>query len=723
MKRILLFIVTILLLPISVYAEDISYITCDSNELKTGEETKCNIYFDVDYIVTNVSGKIVLDDNLELVSSSYEKEDWLMLDDEFSVESINLISETKEERDKFVIASFTVKAINKDDISSSKISFKDVVIGDENYESHEFEVEELELSLKYKSNNNIFVIMLFILLIIILFIVIKKDNDKENKKVNKKKKIKSFIILFILLLVPSYVDAANNININCGKTKLNKNEETSCTLSVTNLNFIPTDVSGSVKVGNNLSITSSSYNSGVWTSFDSSFNVKDINLIRQSKSEVSSITIAVFKVKASNNASGTSSISFNNVVMGDNNYNSVTLGSKNIGISFNSSENNLSSLSVSEGNISFFKDITTYSLNVDKDSITISATPVDSKAKVSGTGKKTLKYGNNTFNVIVTAEDGSKKTYTINVNRKDDRSTNNYLSSLSLSDGRLSFDKNTNTYNVTVDSNVSKVTISAKLDDSKAKFVNGFGPRTVNLNYGKNVVLVKVLSENEKERVYTLNITRKDDRSTDTTLKNITISSGKIDFKKDKYNYDVNVTNDVESIKINAEANDPKSKVEVNGPSTLDVGENIFIIKVTAENGSVKEYKVNVNREKKVTITDGNKIKDIEVEDYELEFYSDVYDYTLKTNESDLDIIVTLYDEDSSYVINGNENLEDGSIISIVVTDKDDNHNIYRIHIENYHEVNVLLILFIISVVLNIIFIIVILYLIIKNKKKHKKAN
>ena len=60
----------------------------------------------------------------------------------------------------------------------------------------------------------------------------------------------------------------------------------------------------------------------------------------------------------------------------------------------------------------------------------------------------------------------------------------------------------------------------------------------------------------------------------------------------------------------------------------------------------------------------------------------------MKTKNSKLDIIVTLASEESTYVINGNDNLEDGSIISIVVTDKDDNHNIYKIYIEKIHEIN-----------------------------------
>lgn len=84
-----------------------------------------------------------------------------------------------------------------------------------------------------------------------------------------------------------------------------------------------------------------------------------------------------------------------------------------------SSEKNLSSLSVSEGTLSpkFSSGTTSYKVDLtsETESLTISAKAKDSKAKVSGTGKKELKIGENNFTVTVTAEDGSKKTYTISV--------------------------------------------------------------------------------------------------------------------------------------------------------------------------------------------------------------------------------------------------------------------------------------------------------------------
>ncbi|WP_241147500.1 cadherin-like beta sandwich domain-containing protein [Massilimicrobiota sp. An134] len=84
-----------------------------------------------------------------------------------------------------------------------------------------------------------------------------------------------------------------------------------------------------------------------------------------------------------------------------------------------SSEKNLSSLSVSEGTLSpkFSAGTTTYKVDLTNEvkKLTISAKAKDSKASVSGTGEKELKIGENNFTVTVTAEDGSKKTYTISV--------------------------------------------------------------------------------------------------------------------------------------------------------------------------------------------------------------------------------------------------------------------------------------------------------------------
>lgn len=532
-----------------------------------------------------------------------------------------------------------------------------------------------------------------------------------------------YFILLLLLFLPIKTYAANDISINCGKTKLNKNEEVNCTILVSNLNFIATDITGQIELGSNLSLVSSSYDSSVWTSLANSFTVADIDLIRQDISKMSSLTVATFKIKAGANASGTSSITFKNVAMGNDSYQSVNLGNKTLSISFTSNINTLSSLSVSDSELSFSSDKTNYSLTVDSSSVVINATPTHSGAKVSGTGKRNLNYGNNTINVVVTAEDGSTKTYVLNITREDNRSTNNNLKDLSISKGNIKFNKTTTTYDVNVDSDVDEITIKAETEDSKASFENGFGPRKVKLEYGQNKIEIKVKSEKGTVKVYTININRKDDRSTNNNLKDITLSNGKIDFDKKQTDYIVNVPFEVETLKVIAIAEDSKSEIEIVGEENLIIGENIFTIKVTAENGSVKEYKIKVIRDEKVIITNSNKINNIEVEGYELDFSPEVYSYIIKTNDTQLNIKVELSDNNSTYEIKGNEELKDGSIISIVVTDKEGNKSIYKITIEQDKKLDWKKILLIVLIAMIIIFVILLIILFKKRKEIKSEYN
>ena len=84
-----------------------------------------------------------------------------------------------------------------------------------------------------------------------------------------------------------------------------------------------------------------------------------------------------------------------------------------------SSNNDLSSLKVSEGTLSpnFESTKSEYHLNLPKEvkEITIEANAEDDKAKIEGLGKRSLQPGDNEIQVIVTAENGNKKTYILHV--------------------------------------------------------------------------------------------------------------------------------------------------------------------------------------------------------------------------------------------------------------------------------------------------------------------
>ena len=83
---------------------------------------------------------------------------------------------------------------------------------------------------------------------------------------------------------------------------------------------------------------------------------------------------------------------------------------------------NLSNLGIKPNDFKGFKISTTsYNVSVpnDVENITIYATAQDKKATITGDGAQKLNVGKNKLNVIVTAEDGTTKTYTINVTREE----------------------------------------------------------------------------------------------------------------------------------------------------------------------------------------------------------------------------------------------------------------------------------------------------------------
>ena len=137
-----------------------------------------------------------------------------------------------------------------------------------------------------------------------------------------------------------------------------------------------------------------------------------------------------YKLKAKK--SGSSTVTLKNAAMYDDlgkqvntTVGAVTLRAKTqaeIEASY-STNANLSSLRVVDYVMTpeFNKNTLEYNLEVENEveKVTIKASKADSSASVSGTGEKELTEGLNKFNIVVTAEKGNKKTYVINITRKE----------------------------------------------------------------------------------------------------------------------------------------------------------------------------------------------------------------------------------------------------------------------------------------------------------------
>lgn len=508
-----------------------------------------------------------------------------------------------------------------------------------------------------------------------------------------KKIVKGLIIGLVTIFPFSTRALSGSVGFSCEKTRLAPNESTKCTISY--------NVGSGVMAGFGARVESSNLILGGFTCNSNGWQggMQNGKYILYGGAFSSNTVIGTVNVTAGGEFTGGSvtlmGANETSILVSDNesefSYSPIT-----VSISAKSTNSLLSGLSVDSGSLSpaFDASKTTYSVTTDKSSINISATAADGLSNVSGAGVKTLNYGNNTFKIIVTAESGATTTYTINVNRPDNRSTVNTLKTLTLSNGSINFSSDKTSYNVKVDSKVSSVKITSSLTDSKSRYTQGSASFTKNLSYGLNTVYITVQAENGSSKTYTLKITREDDRSSDTSIKSIDVSSGSITVESGKDEYELKVPFDTEDFDIRAVLNDNKSKVEINGNKKLEVGENVFEIIVTAENGSKKSYFLKVFRqEKDVKLSNDSSLKLLEIAGYEIDFKSDTLVYKVSTNDTKLDIKAISNNSKAKVKINNNADLKAGSEVSIVVTAEDGTTTEYKILIEKKSNILVLIII------------------------------
>lgn len=155
----------------------------------------------------------------------------------------------------------------------------------------------------------------------------------------------------------------------------------------------------------------------------------------------------------------------------------------------------------------FQKDKTEYSVEVPEEveEIEVYAEATNPKAQINGTGKVQLKNGKNKIIVQVTAEDGTTRTYTLEVTRGGTEATETNdsedgfgLSSLKIKDLILSPDFKTGTYEYTIEltEDLSSLDIEAIATDEDAT-IEIIGNE--NLQQGENTITILVRNEETDE--------------------------------------------------------------------------------------------------------------------------------------------------------------------------------------------------------------------------------
>lgn len=351
--------------------------------------------------------------------------------------------------------------------------------------------------------------------------------------------------------------------------------------------------------------------------------------------------------------------------------------------------NTLSKLSVSKFNLTpiFSSDILNYTLTVDTSisKVTITAEATNSFSTITGDiGEKTLSYGENTFNVNVKSESGVTKTYKVVVTRQDRRSDENGLSSLTVSGIYFPYKLDQDKYYLDADKDITSVKINSTLIDPKSTYVEGFGNGTKNLVIGTNTFYIKVKAENESIKTYTIVINKTDGKSTVNSLQSLNLVGYKniISFVPETASYNVTVSSIVEEVEIESKLMSTKSTYVSgfgNRKIKLNVGLNKTEIKVKSEKGDVKTYTLNITREDP---KDNNYLKEIKIEDLEIEFEKDVLDYQIDVpfDMEKLVIKTTTEEENTKVNIIGNEKLNVGkNTITIEVVSESGKKKEYRL--------------------------------------------
>jgi hypothetical protein len=289
-----------------------------------------------------------------------------------------------------------------------------------------------------------------------------------------------------------------------------------------------------------------------------------------------------------------------------------------------SSNANLSALALSAGSFSpaFSEDTVDYSLSVPSTtaSTTVTATVADETASVQvngqpvGSGQASppiaLNVGTNQIMIVVTAQNGTTKTYSVTI----ERTVSTNLVGLTLSAGPLtpSFDAGTTAYSMEVPNTTTSTTVTATVQDPTATLtINGaaansgqaFGP--IALNVGPNQVTVIVRALNGATKTYTVTITR----AANVNLGNLSLSAGTPTppFSPAVTSYNLSVPNGTTSTTVTATVEDSTSTLTINGqavssgqafgPIALVVGQNAVNIVVRAVDGvTTKTYSVTITR-------------------------------------------------------------------------------------------------------------------------------
>lgn len=166
----------------------------------------------------------------------------------------------------------------------------------------------------------------------------------------------------------------------------------------------------------------------------------------------------------------------------------------------------------------FNTNLFNYDLTTDKAEITINVKTNNTDAKVDYPKEKIkLDYGDNIIEIKLTTRDENEVVYTLNINRKDLRSNDNYLNSIKLFDKSIELNTEETKFIIDIEDNISVLNISDIKYFDKASIKINYNDKEIDLDdlntqeikEGLNYLVINVVAENTDEREYTFILNKK----------------------------------------------------------------------------------------------------------------------------------------------------------------------------------------------------------------------
>ena len=175
-------------------------------------------------------------------------------------------------------------------------------------------------------------------------------------------------------------------------------------------------------------------------------------------------------------------------------------------------------------------------------------------------------------------------------------------------------------------------------------------------------------------------------KSSNNYLTSLTTNVGTLRFNKNTSNYTLIVNHNVTSASINAKTEDNKATISGTGTKQLRVYGNTFTIKVTAENGAVRNYRLNIVRRDASgnagALSKNNNLSSLHVEGCDIDFNKDVLEYRCEVDSlvDNVTVIANAEDPKASVDIGQLSSLSIGNNeIHIRVTAENEETKLYKL--------------------------------------------